>query len=138
MNVTTLIQQQCIKDFLRENTKFPRPAFPTLQAPSRSQNYRQVGQAFDYLLRFQLERTYGDRVRNGGPENWIASRGIAMLEPEEIPLHAAFEQAKNAYYRYIASGQVSDEIIHACLDLALLDKIVREGQAWPGMGIFTR
>jgi hypothetical protein len=98
-------------------------------APPLTKNYQLVGIAFDYLLRFYLERI------NAGAKtfDWAAEEGVILLEPfegtsdkyEKAKSH--LDGARNLYQLYIQDGVLTDELISAALCLAHLEGSRRSG-----------
>lgn len=145
MNVRRLIQQRAISAFLNERFTLPVVTFPTLQAPSRTKNYMKVGQAFDYLLRFYIERENGFC-----DERWTANAARAVSVPlreDTIEEYEAYEEKKQAclpflekarqvHSTYLSSGIVTDDVFKACLDLSSLDRVAREGELPDDVGIY--
>lgn len=74
MSLTTLLGQSDVKKWMRD--RFPFKATKTtkpLSAPPVTKKYALVGTAFDYILRWRLERDKPYRVRTG---RWVAERGL--------------------------------------------------------------
>ena len=98
-------------------------------APPLTSNYQLVGIAFDYLLRFYLERI------NVGAKTtlWVAEEGVILLDPlegtsdkyEKAKNH--LDGARNLYQSYIQDGIFTDELISAALCLAHLEGSRRSG-----------
>ena len=98
-------------------------------APPLTKNYQLVGIAFDYLLRFYLERINAGAKTSG----WAAEDGVILLEPFE-GISDKYEKAKshldgarNLYQSYIQDGFLTDELISAALCLAHLEGSRRSG-----------
>jgi hypothetical protein len=98
-------------------------------APPLTSNYQLVGIAFDYLLRFYLERiNVGSRT-----SEWVAEEGVMLLEFIEESADT-YEKAKSyladarkLYQSYIQNGFLTDELISAALCLAHLEGTRRSG-----------
>ena len=74
--MSTLLARPDVRQKFRE--EFPKPiliANKELLAPPLSKRYSLVGTAFDYLLRFYLERLNA----NSTQRRWIAEAGLAKL-----------------------------------------------------------
>lgn len=98
-----------------------------LAAPPLTQNYSLVGTAFDYLLRFYVERL-NPESKSG---EWIAEKG-ALCDEIEVDGHrfdiaGTVEKAKAAQKQYLQSGKVDDKLLRAVLNLAQLDAVARRG-----------
>ncbi len=149
MSLSTFLQQPEVRDkFSREFIK-PRlvrgAGRRELLAPPLSHRHSLVGTAFDYLLRFYIQRRNPDAVGH----RWVAEAGIDMLneramgsahfslDTEEPVLPAKdkrldkareiFNKAVAAYKRYISSGRITDELLKGVIYLAQLDVIYRSG-----------
>jgi len=115
-----------------------------LLAPPLTKHYILVGTAFDYLLRFYVERLNPNAITR----RWVAELAISHpLSPiladvtvymdgtisfRETPLTRKVEQmiqqGKKAHTEYIASGVLTVELIKSCLLLAQSDQIFRGGK----------
>ena len=109
-----------------------RPSFKSdkpLLAPPLTSNYQLVGIAFDYLLRFYLERI------NVGSKTcaWVADEGVTLLDPLEGTsdiyeiAKTYLVTARELYHSYIQNGLLTDELISAALCLAYLEGTRRSG-----------
>ncbi len=100
-----------------------------LLAPPLTSNYQLVGIAFDYLLRFYLERiNVGSKT-----SEWAAEEGVILLEPMEgtsdtyEKAQSHLDDARKLYQSYIQDGFLTDELISAALSLAHLEGARRSG-----------
>lgn len=99
------------------NDRFCAPASlpngPIKVEPTRRQNGT-VGAAFDYLIRFYIER-----------ENKLRKTKWAMLNPGYYELQgdqkAAVETAERHYDTYISDGVFTDQLINSAIHLAQID-----------------
>jgi hypothetical protein len=136
--------------------KLPRAIASPLKAPPRSNRHMMLGTAFDYLLRFELQR----RAPHVVAREWVAERAPEIiwgqtdrrffgldpspeaepdfaLYPEDVARRArkAVEEAKAAVAAYVASkapegAQQADLAAHA-IRLAKLDGVYRAGRFDP-------
>jgi hypothetical protein len=139
MNITRLIEERAIIEFFKSHFAFPELHFPPLKAPPRTTNYARVGQAFDYLLRFSVERNVGIRQ-----SEWVAdfagNPAIPDNEEEEQKQRTILRllgKAHRAHERYLHDGVITYGLLTACLDLALLDKVLREGRLPDEVGTYN-
>ncbi len=126
--------------------EFPTPTLtairPILAAPL-SNRYGLIGTAFDYLLRFYLER----RNRQAKSRRWVAENGLSKLagpmmccvdvDTEKVTFapdtkefkagRAALDRARTAHARYIANGKITDALLKGVIALAKLDNVYRHG-----------
>ena len=113
----------------RFKAEFPMPPLGTtkeLLAPPGGGNPSLVGTAFDYLLRFYIERPNPHSIAG----EWIAERA-ALCDIEfdgcSVALPDIVAKAKKAYRAYLKTGQISDELLRSALCLGQLDVIYRRG-----------
>ena len=130
MGVKSLIAGPPFHDkFLSTITRPKGKLDKPLLAPPLTSNYQLVGIAFDYLLRFYLERL------NAGSKTsvWAAEEGVLLLDALE-GTSDKYEKAKNhlygarnLYQSFIQDGLLTDELISAALCLAHLEGTRRSG-----------
>jgi hypothetical protein len=123
--------------------KLPRGLSAPLQVQPRSQRYQLVGTAFDYLLRFELQRLaphavtgkwsaeYAPEMISGGLELFADLEPPDYLPPKEVARRASsiLQNAKEAVAAYLRCGEPAraqqvDLATHA-IRLAKLDSVVR-------------
>ena len=128
-----------LTSFLRDNAdvrarfrqEFKKPKLPVVKeiiAPPLSKRYATVGTAFDYLLRFLIERLNPQTIDKG---YWVAETSVELLKKNDARLYAKGKkivaQARNHLAQYLNTGRMSDELVKAALLLASLDPIYRAG-----------
>ena len=98
-------------------------------APPLTVKPQLVGIAFDYLLRFYLER-----INVGSKKSeWAAEEGVNLLYPFEgtsdryEKAKGHLDGARNLYQLFIQDGVLTDELISAALRLAYLEGTRRSG-----------
>lgn len=124
MSLTTLLESnQAVRELFRAT--FTKPALvgaPKTLIPPRTPNYRLVGTAFDYLLRWKLQRAY----RAAEVTRWVAEKAIQRLAPElRGTATGLIGQAKAAHKEFLASGQATRTACAAVIGLAQLDAVFR-------------
>lgn len=75
MSLTSFLQKPDVKERFRQ--EFPKPTIPRRkdpQAPSLTQNYSNLGTAFDYLLRFYLKSLNSHAIS----KEWIAEISLSL------------------------------------------------------------
>jgi hypothetical protein len=138
MSLTGFLKQsEETRALLREHFPytFKSIAFPKVQAPPLTRNYAVVGQAFDYLLRFSIQRHNPYAPQRSA---WVANLIRAPLSGEDEDLQQQkameasalpfLESAHRHHERYLEDGKVTDELLGSCINLAIIDGLVRAGQ----------
>ena len=146
MSLTSFLANKDVKDRFRQEFVKPRMRVKKeLLALPLSKRYTLVGTAFDYLMRFYLERLNPNAVT----KQWVAELSITHplsplmedvsidVETGEIVSYTETElimkakrivkQAKAYYLEYLSSGHITDQLIESTLRLAQLDFISRTG-----------
>lgn len=155
MSLTSLLSSRNNQE-LRDKfqTEFLTPSFnlkAKLKAPPLTNNYRIVGTAFDYLLRFYLEHHNKDAFIQR--DFWAADTGFQSLSKilwlnskTEVEVATGYkrdkffntkylltiitnqyEQTKVNYKIYVNNGVITDELICNTIFLAKLDVYYRAG-----------
>lgn len=111
-----------------------------VQAPPLTGNFKIVGRAFDYLLRFYLQRI-NPHARD---TTWAAERGVELIglgsgaakgkdvptisrHPHGLKAAAFLSDAKRQHRVYLKSGQVTEDLLVAVHRLAHFDVASRDG-----------
>lgn len=126
MSLTDFVSKEDVRK--RFNEEYPNQgerAETELKAEWRTQNYGVIGTAFDYLLRFWLQRNT--------PEvhsyDWVVENGLmASVFMEDARLHQyekAINRADERAQEFLDSGELTDDLIKSSIDLAKLDIIYR-------------
>ncbi|GCE51082.1 hypothetical protein EI42_04934 [Thermosporothrix hazakensis] len=141
MSLTQFIAERDVKAALRKAFPFTGPPLEGEPiAPPLTRHYALVGTAFDYLLRFSLQRTYTHAVA----QPWIAELATTLLYDEleatyGTPIAALTVQivaeAKDRVARYMQDGEPSDALLWSALLLAQIDPFVRMGRLHQPFGI---
>lgn len=152
MSLTNFLNRPDVRERFR--LEFPRPrlqADKALLAPPRSNRYSLVGTAFDYLLRFYLQRLNPKAVHR----RWVAEAGLNSLANKLPAVYdidvrrlsvdrsveagkEAFDNARTAYAEYISSGRVTDRLLRGVIHLAQLDVVHRSGWVDESLGVAHR
>jgi hypothetical protein len=137
MSLTSFLDLKDVKAKFRE--VFVKPtvtSFGEIGAAPLTKNYGVVGSAFDYLLRFYLERHYS----SARAKHWVAE--IALHSPILSRHRTVFEQAqtivrkaREQHSQYLQDGQISDDLLHSCVLLSHIDMLYRPGIIPPQFGI---
>lgn len=129
MSLTSFLKSPGIEAEFQRFFPFKEQSFDwPMLAPPLSPRPQRIGTAFDYLLRFHLQKLLSDPERLKKPV-WIASAGVASRRGQSDE-KSALEAFKNAAERFAAfqNGATCDEpLIESCLHLAQFDEMFREG-----------
>lgn len=152
MSLISFLDVPDVKEKFRQEFKVPKLATRmALLAPPLSRRYSLVGTAFDYLLRFWVQRHNHNVLstpwvaelacqalynRNADKDNRIYEinnnivgttdgKPPVPLDPEFIEASDLLKQAQSEHKVYLSSGEVTDELIRATIHLAQLDVIFR-------------
>src|SRR5260370_3921327 len=134
MSLTTYVELKIVKErFLKE---FPKPEFRVkapLLAPPLTAQYGLVGTAFDYLLRFYIEKLNPSAHADG----WVAEEALEDLKVDNHPqfkkANASFNEATKLYKKFLNSRdqRPTRELVAASVALAHLDQVYRIGKLDP-------
>ncbi|MFP4411097.1 hypothetical protein [Coleofasciculus sp.] len=130
MSLTSFVQKADVKARLRQ--EFPKPTIPRRKdppAPPLTQNYGIVGTAFDYLLRFYLQRLNPHAISRP----WVAKDSLPRLRQQGGQRlydqgYLILVQAQEAHAEYLETGEVTDELLRCVLRLGRLDAVFRTHQ----------
>ena len=152
MSLTTFLGLKKVRE--RFNEEFPKPSFcmdKKILAGPLTKNYTMIGTAFDYLLRFYIQRLNGSKTIhkkwNAGSVYLRHVHRRAQRFVENEPLYVSkrtdsiikiFEDAKIAYDQYLIDGKVTNELLKAPYGLAQLDHIFRSGFIDPTLGVIDK
>jgi hypothetical protein len=156
MSLTTILsygtkEYKGFRAFLCES--FPKPRLKEnypLQTPLISTSPSLIGTAFDYLLRFNLEKKYRSKVistgwvsehaingyfksiglsfQSFGYEEELTSRSIKQLMSIKKKVPQKFKWCKTVHAKFLRSElRDSSQLTEVCLFLARLDNIYRRG-----------
>lgn len=107
-------------------------------AEPQTTNYSLIGTAFDYVLRFWLEREY----EGISSKQWVAHTGLALAQSLPIDtetgdgssLPEIMSDAEAHHQEYLETGEMTDDLLASTLDLARLDWVYRSGQPPKNLG----
>lgn len=142
MSLSSLIHnREDIRDGFRARILRPQIKFGrALQAAPRTTNYRIVGTAFDYLLRFLTKRMNP----HAKTSPWVAEQGVRRIgvprgaldgdalaeiytNPERQKAETYLRKATRHYEVFLKNGRVTEELLLSALRLAHLDVAIRAG-----------
>jgi hypothetical protein len=133
MSLSTFVERKEVKEYLRLNV--PKPWFQVraeIKAPPLTTSYGWSGTAFDYALRFYLQKLNPSaKVRR-----WLAEESAAIVFASRESartkkrVRGIVETAKDCVCSYLKSkdhAKPNRELIRAAVDLAQLDLVYRIG-----------
>lgn len=143
MSLTSIIRDRAdIRDGLRARAARPPLRLEAIKAPPLTANYGIVATAFDYLLRFHLQRLN----KSAQASLWAAEQGVEMIGAEELvydldsgrlssgkadrqrrKADSHIAEARRVHASYLKTGKVDDDLLATCLRLAYLDVALRVG-----------
>lgn len=137
MSLTSFLAQPYVRNVFK--AAFPKPEARLADIsdePIPSEGKPQlVGTAFDYLARFAIEHAHPEVPVNQRP--WVAEAAVRKMKRPAagIPrgdLRAAeglIREVRSLQMDYAMGGDLTDELVQGCLDLAKLDTFFRSGYA---------
>lgn len=133
MSLTSFLAQPPVRSVFK--AAFPKPegrlaevseaAIPSTGRPQL------MGTAFDYLARFAIERAHPEVPVN--QREWVAERAVARMKAHGLPADQVDDAARHVRHMrsiqmdYAMMGNLSDELIGGCIDMAKLDTFFRSG-----------
>lgn len=140
MSLSSIIHDQKeIRDGLRARVVKPPIRFDAIKAAPLTSNYRIVGTAFDYLLRFFLERVNSVAQTT----RWVAESGVELIgasvyvydldhstlsqktDRQHRKADTYINEARREHQAYLKTGLVTNKLLVAALRLAYLDVAYR-------------
>lgn len=151
MSLTSLLDNPDVKKRFRQEFKKPKLTVQKkLLAPPKSDRYSLVGTAFDYLLRFYIQRLNAHAIQ----KRWIAEGALDKVctprggsydidtgelsideEPMSDKARNIFKKACLNHKQYLQSGRITDGLIKSSIYLAQLDVIYRSGFIDENLGV---
>jgi len=132
MSLTELVQKPDVKAQFLKYFRPPvmeRVPADKIKAKPITKNYSLVGTAFDYLLRFYVERLNP----HAQTEQWVAKTafnvmGVLCLPVQEIAkAEKIIELAQMSHDNYLKTGKITERLLSDVLKLAQLDVVWRAG-----------
>jgi len=137
MSLTSFLKNKDVRE--KFSYEFRKPSFQEngeLRAEPKTKNYTLVGTAFDYMMRFYLQRINPKSVS----KTWVAEHGVSLISDKKLREKAGkiISKAKKDHEEYIKKGEMDDRVIESCLCLAQLDPVYRVGFINENMGSIRR
>jgi len=132
VSLTSFLKMSHVKAEFTKTFSFKAPKLSgELLAPPQTTHYSLIGTAFDYLLRFHIERLNPDTSKG----HWVAELGVSMTrnKPEVYQkLKPLIDTMKDGPYSdFIKTGNLSESLFASTIVLAKLDMIYRIGRLEP-------
>jgi hypothetical protein len=129
MSLTLFLKQADVSEKFK--TEFAKPIFDGGQkilAPPLTKNYSTVGMAFDYLLRFHLERLNP----NAKTREWVAENPALgdeiQIGRKVFSLEKFIVKARKNHAEFLKTGKISEELIGSVWSLAQIEELYRSGR----------
>ena len=133
MSLTSFLKIPKVKAEFLNTFEFKAPVLSAeLKAPPQTQNYSLVGTAFDYLLRFHLERLNPNSITSV----WVAESAVELtkIKPQIYEkLRAILDTTKKVHGSFLKNGILTNSIVASSIMLAKLDLIYRAGRLDPNL-----
>jgi len=133
MSLTSFLDIPKVRLEFAKTFEFDQPILSgELKAPPQTKNYSLIGTAFDYLLRFHIERLNTNSILR----SWVAESAVELTKPKpEIygKLKAIIDTIKKVHASFLETEKLSKSIIAASIVLAKLDLIYRIGRLEPNL-----
>src|SRR2546428_8966358 len=104
MSLTSFLKIPKVKTEFLNTFEFESPNLSAeIKAPPQTQNYPLVGTAFDYLLRFHIERLNPNSITR----DWVAEDGVELtkIKPELYEkLRAILDATKKVHKSFLKNG----------------------------------
>ncbi len=129
MSLTSLItHDKELRDTIRSSFLKPKPDKKRLLlAEPYTKKYTLMGVAFDYILRFYLEKVNNNCSK---PEKWIAEHAIDRLKTDKKVYKEGSDiiaQVKELKTDFLKTGEISRELIRQTIRMSYIDPILRSG-----------
>ena len=135
MSLSTFVERPDVKAYLRENVAKPWfEVHAEIKAPPLTTSYGWAGTAFDYVLRFYVQKLNPSTAK---VRRWLAEESLAMLEHSRVGpstlkrVRRIVDTAQQKYRSYLKDKREekpNEELIRAAIDLAQLDLVYRIGR----------
>jgi len=133
MSLTSFLNIPKVRLEFAKTFEFKQPILSgELKASPQTKSYSLVGTAFDYLLRFHIERLN----KNSITRPWVAESAVELTKPKSKiyeKLKAVIDVIKKVHASFLETGKLSKSIIAASIVLAKLDLIYRIGRLEPNL-----
>ncbi len=143
MSLTDIIRNSMVRDRIRSVYTKPRISSKvTILAEPQTKAYGLVGTAFDYLLRFEINRRNPSAISRPWAAEGAKVHFPFLFSKEVIPgetdtvlgkqvklADEIVQRAKASSSHYISTGEVTEALFADAISLAKLDVLYRSG--WP-------
>jgi hypothetical protein len=130
MSLSSFLEKSDVRARFRQ--EFSKPKLVenrNLLAPPLTVNYRLIGTAFDYLMRFQLKARNPQAIE----QYWVAEDSVRLLKEKRLirlyeQAYLIITEARENYANFLKTRQITDELIKSALLLSKLDSFYRAGR----------
>jgi hypothetical protein len=133
MSLTSFLSIPSVRSEFLNTFDFISPKLSAeMKAPPQTQNYSLVGTAFDYLLRFHIERLNPQSITR----SWVAEDAVELtrVQPKIYEkLKMLLDRSKEEHELFLKNGTLSKGILVSSILLAKLDLIYRAGRLDPNL-----
>jgi len=134
LSLTSFLQIPKVKHKFSKTFPLKSPKLSgELRAPPQTKHYSLIGTAFDYLLRFHVERLNP----NARTSSWVAEIAVALTQSKP-EIHQKLKNAitmikKGPYADFRKTGKLSESLFASTILLAKLDVFYRIGRLEPNI-----
>ncbi|WP_411824659.1 hypothetical protein [Leptospira sp. 'Mane'] len=126
MSLSAHLKNENIKKLFSNFVTIPKiKSDMPIKAEPLTKRYGIVGTAFDYLLRFVIERTNLNSISQTWTAQVCANSFFERNEKAKKIAISIIENALNSKTQFIKSGKITNDLIVASINLAYIDTIFR-------------
>lgn len=138
MSLKSFLSKKEVNEKFKELIKKPKFEYSkVILAPPITKNYSLIGTAFDYLIRFYVERINKYRFKKGIT---IAEQSLheKILGEKYVLAQEIIKNAEKNLSNYLETSALSDELIASAIKLAQLDLVKRIGIIDNNLGVVDK
>lgn len=126
MSLKKFVKWRTVKPLISKYFEIPKVNLGDIKMPVIANNPKLVGSAYDYLLRFMIARANQNKLVE---RSWVAENALAYFKDDSPRLYKKMktyvDYARKHFNRYLATGELTDNLIKLSLHLALIDAVYR-------------
>lgn len=134
MSLSSLLEKTDVKEYLKGTLKRPHASRPReIVAPPKTSNYQHMGIAFDYALRWKFQYLHPRPIV---PARWTADAAVPLISDPATKESAkrVLSRARRRLKSFLATGDVTEEMLISALEVARLDPVFRAGRGFEHIG----